>query len=81
MTITRIKKWGNSFGIRIPKEKMEELGIRPDEMVEIHSESGHLTITPVQKSKYTLDELLMQMTTENLHEEIESGNATGAEKW
>jgi antitoxin MazE len=81
MTITRIKKWGNSYGIRIPKENMEELGIRPDDMVEIHSELGHLTITPVQKPKYTLDGLLAQMTPENLHDEIQTGKAIGAEIW
>jgi antitoxin MazE len=81
MTITRIRKWGNSYAIRIPKEKLEESGIRPDDMVEVHSESGHLTVTPVQKPKYTLDELLAQMTPDNLHEEIQTGNATGAEVW
>jgi len=81
MAITRIKKWGNSYGIRIPKENMEELGIKPDDIVEIHSESGCITITPVQKTKYTLDELLAQMTSENLHEEIQTGKATGGEVW
>jgi antitoxin MazE len=81
MTITRIKKWGNSYGIRIPKERMEEMGIRPDDIVEIHLEAGHLIITPVQKSKYSLDELLAQMTPENIHEEIQTGKATGAEIW
>jgi antitoxin MazE len=81
MTLTRIKKWGNSYGIRIPKEKLEELGIQPDEIVEIHSEAGRLTITPVQKTKYTLDELLAQMLPENHHEEIQTGKAAGAEVW
>ena len=81
MAITRVKKWGNSFGIRIPKENMEELGIKPDDIVEIHSESGHLTITPVQKPRYSLDELLAQITPANLHDEIQTGEAIGKEIW
>ena len=81
MTTTRIKKWGNSYGIRIPKEQLEKLGIQPDDMVEIRSESGHLTVTPVQKPEYTLDELLAQMTPENLHDAVQTGKATGAEVW
>lgn len=81
MAITRIKKWGNSYGIRIPKEQLEKSGFRPDDMVEIHSESGHLTVTPVQKLKYTLDELLAQMTPENIHDEVQTGKPTGAEVW
>ncbi len=81
MTITHVKKWGNSYGIRIPKEKLEESGIHPDDLVEIRSESGHLTITLVEKTNYTLDELLAQITHENLHNEIETGNAMGAEAW
>ena len=81
MNITRIRKWGNSYGIRIPKENMEELGIRPDDMVEIQAESGRLTITPIQKVRYRLDDLLAQMTPENLHGEFQTGKATGAEIW
>ncbi len=81
MTITRIKKWGNSYGIRIPREQLEKSGIRPDDMVEILSESGQLTVKPVQKPKYTLDELLAQMTPDNLHDEVQTGKATGSEIW
>ena len=81
MTFTHIKKWGNSYGIRIPKEKLEASGIHPDDLVEIQSASGHLTVTLVKKPKYTLDELLAQMTNENLHNEIETGQAMGAEAW
>ena len=81
MTVTHIKKWGNSYGIRIPKEKLEESGILPDDLVEIRSESGLLTVTLVEKPKYSLDELLAQMTDENLHNEIETGKAIGAEAW
>lgn len=81
MTITPIKKWGNGLYIRIPKEFLEELRILPDGLVEIRVESGHLTVTPVQRPRYTLDELLAQMTDENLHPEIGMGQAAGAEVW
>lgn len=81
MTITKIKKWGNSYGIRILKKNMEELGIFPNDAVEVHIDSGHLTITPIKITKYNLDELLEKITSENLHGEIQTGNAVGAEEW
>ena len=30
---TEAKKWGNSIGVRIPKEAVEEEGIEPDDTV------------------------------------------------
>jgi len=81
MSITRIKKWGNSYAIRIPKEILDTLGIRPDDLVEVLSRADHLTVTPVPKPTYTLDELVDQITTENIHEEIPTSPATGAEIW
>lgn len=75
MATVTTQKWGNSLGIRIPKEVADRIGIsRGSEMALNVIDNKKITLTPkkVQK-KYTLDELLAQITPENRHEEIDFG--------
>ncbi|MBK7893462.1 MAG: AbrB/MazE/SpoVT family DNA-binding domain-containing protein [Anaerolineaceae bacterium] len=78
---TQIKKWGNSLALRIPKLLAEQLDIKTDSEVEIAVEDGQLLIRPLPQPKLTLEELLSQITAENLHEEVETGTAVGGEVW
>ena len=81
MAITRVQKWGNSYGLRIPKNIMEEMALKPDSRLEIRQEQGRLIITPIQDPKVALDELLEQITPENLPGEMDWGNPAGKEAW
>lgn len=36
--ITRIKKWGNSFGVRLTKKELEEYGLKEGDEVKIRIE-------------------------------------------
>ncbi len=79
--ITYIQKMGNSLAVYIPKAFAEDLKLRPKSAVEIKEEKGMLTITPMGAREYSLEELLSQITPENLHGEIETGKAVGNEVW
>ena len=78
---TQIKKWGNSLALRIPKLLAEQLDIKTDTEVEIAVEDGQMVIKPLSEPTLTLEELLAQITDENLHEEVETGTADGGEVW
>ncbi|MCB8924479.1 MAG: AbrB/MazE/SpoVT family DNA-binding domain-containing protein [Ardenticatenaceae bacterium] len=78
---TQIKKWGNSLALRIPKLLAEQLDIKTDSEVEIAVEDGQMVIKPLPEPTLTLEELLAQITDENLHEEVETGTAVGGEAW
>ena len=78
---TQIKKWGNSLALRIPKLLAEQLDIKTDSEVEIAVEDGQMVIRPLPEPTLTLEELLAQITDENLHEEVETGTAVGGEVW
>ena len=78
---TQIKKWGNSLALRIPKLLAEQLDIKTDSEVEIAVEDGQMVIRPLPEPTLTLEELLAQITDENLHEEVETGTAVGGETW
>ena len=76
---TTVKKWGNSLAIRIPKVISEELSIKYDTEVEILAKDGSLILRP--RPSYLLKDLLAQVSQENLHDEIETGDRTGREEW
>lgn len=78
---TRVQKWGNSLALRIPKSFATEVGIQRDTAVEVSLSEGKLLVTPIAKSKPTLQQLLAKVTKENLHHEIDSGVAVGDENW
>jgi antitoxin MazE len=78
---TRVQKWGNSLALRIPKSFATEAGLDRDSSVEVSLIDGKLTIVPDTKPKFTLRQLLSQVTKENLHREVDMGPATGREVW
>lgn len=79
--VTQIKMWGNSLALRIPKAVADEAGLGTGSLVEISLEDGKLVIAPATRPKPTLDELLAQITPDNLHGEIQTGPAVGNEAW
>ena len=78
---TRIKKWGNSLALRIPKAFANEVGLEQDSPVEVSLEDGKLVIVAAPKSKLTLRRLLAQVTKDNRHAEFDTGPAIGSEVW
>lgn len=78
---TKIVKWGNSLGLRIPKAFAEEVRVGEGSVVDISMEDGNLVVKVTQPEESCLEELLEGVTEENLHGEIDSGDAVGGEVW
>ena len=76
-----IQKWGNSLAVRIPKTFADEVGLTNDSAVEITIRNGEIVITPKPAQQYQLDDLLSQITDDNLHGEVDMGDAVGKEVW
>lgn len=77
----RVKKWGNSLALRIPKSFATEAGLKNDSTVDMSLAGGKIIIIPDVKSKLTLKQLLAQVTEDNVHHEVDTGYATGSEVW
>lgn len=73
MTTAYIRKWGNSFGVRIPLLLLSQLNIQPDEQVEISIEAGKIILKPIHEKRYTLEELIDKINPSNIHEEEDYG--------
>ncbi len=78
---TKVRKWGNSLAVRIPKVVAEEAGIYEESEVEMNSVDGKIVISPSLTRKYSLKKLLSKVKEENLHGETDMGEAVGKEEW
>jgi antitoxin MazE len=79
--VTKIKKWGNSLGLRIPKSVAKEAGVEDGSDVDISLEEDRIVIRTLNRTKYKLSDLLSRVRDENLHEEVSTGDAVGREAW
>ncbi|MDD4297857.1 MAG: AbrB/MazE/SpoVT family DNA-binding domain-containing protein [Ruminiclostridium sp.] len=76
MSTVIAQKWGNSLGIRIPKEVADRTGISQGSEIELYVAINEniITLKPKRsKRNYKLEELLSQITPENQHKEVDFG--------
>ena len=78
---TKVVKWGNSLGLRIPKSFAEEVNVAEGSTVDLSMEDGRLVIQLATQQEYSLAELLGGITETNLHSEVDSGEPVGGEEW
>jgi antitoxin MazE len=79
--ITKLQKWGNSLGLRIPKSFAAEAQVEAGSTVDISVEDGGLVVRPLRRKKYVLSELLRRVSSQNIHDEIATGEPVGREVW
>lgn len=79
--VGRVRKWGNSLGLRIPKPVAAEVELRPGSAVRLTVRDGTLVVKPLKSPAHDLADLLAAVTAENLHGEVDSGGAVGREIW
>lgn len=74
-TEATVQKWGNSLAIRIPKEVADLIEIKQGSEMELTVvDNEKITLVPKKKQKkYSLEELLSKITSENRHDEIDFG--------
>lgn len=76
--MSRITAWGNSHGVRLPREILEKADIAAETDVKITAEPGRIVIEPVRR-KPTLTELLAQIRPGHRSEEVDYGAPRGRE--
>ena len=76
---TKVQKWGNSLGVRIPRGLAEEVGLAAGSEISLTAKDGELVLRPSLPSRLRLTELLAGITQETIHASIDTGDAVGAE--
>ena len=77
----KVKKWGNSLALRIPKTFADQTRIKEDGLVNLTLENNKVVITPLKEKKFNLKDLVGKIEKKNLHNEIDFGNSEGNEIW
>ena len=77
---TRMARWGNSLGLRLPKSVAGDAHIAEGDTVEVSVEGGAIVIRPARR-RYDLAALVKKITPRNRHKESEWGGPHGREIW
>ncbi len=77
--IAKTAQWGNSIGVRIPRELAKRAGIGVDLTVDIDEVDNGIVIKPVGQKEYSLKELVKGITRQNRHDEVDFGRPVGKE--
>lgn len=78
---TQVKIWGNSQGIRIPKEVLQEAAISVDDVLDVRVSNGMIMLVKPFRHK-TLEERAAEYDGKlNLDGEFDWGEAAGREIW
>lgn len=78
---TKVQKWGNSLALRIPKAFALDAQLENNSVVEILLIDGRIVVKPIPAQQWSLEQLLSGVTSDNLHQEIDTGGAAGNEVW
>jgi antitoxin MazE len=76
---TKVQKWGNSLGVRIPRSLAADVRLSVGSQVEIAAQDDAIVIRPVSRVRYSLSDLLKRVNRRNLHGEVETGDPVGKE--
>lgn len=75
-----LQKWGNSAGVRLPKKVIKAAKLKLDQQLVVSLKGQSIILTPVQSDDdFTLDKMLVGVTPENVHGEVDWGPDVGAE--
>jgi antitoxin MazE len=81
MLVTKVQRWGNSQGVRLPKSVLDLAGIDVGDNVEIEVSDQTIVVTRVARPKYDLAELVTRIPPDYKAAEVDFGPPVGKEAW
>ena len=81
--LSKVQKWGNSQGIRIPKKLLKNTHIQIGEEVDITAHVGRIIVEPTNKihGRYDINDLADKMPDDYKPKEENWGIPVGKEVW
>jgi antitoxin MazE len=81
--VTKVQKWGNSQGLRLAKQVLEDANISVGDDVDVKVKDGIIIISPAgrKRGKYTLQELVSRIPKNYKGIESDWGKPVGKEAW
>jgi len=81
--VTKVQKWGNSQGLRLSRQLLEDAEIAVGDEVEVAVQDGVIVVAPVKRprGKHSLRELIKRIPRDYVAEEVDWGHPAGREVW
>ena len=81
--VTKVQKWGNSQGLCLVKQVLEETHISIGDPVDVSTRDGVIVITPMRSRRggLSLQELVSRIPKNYKPQEVEWGEPVGSEAW
>lgn len=78
---TKIQRWGNSQGVRVPKEVLAAAKLEVGDAVDVRAVDGTLIVTPLRRvrGRLALADLVAAMPTDVANAEVPWGEPEGDE--
>lgn len=83
MMVSKVQKWGNSQGLRLSKQTLDQANIGVGDEVEIVVSDRQILLKKTAKSKpkYDIRELVSRIPKGYKTKEVSFGPAVGKEEW
>ena len=81
--VTKIQKWGNSQGLRLARQVLEDACISVGDDVDVSAREGVIVIAPVRRIRggQSLQELVLRIPQNYKSGEADWGGPVGREVW
>ena len=80
---TKIQQWGNSQGLRLAKNVLEDAHLGVGDEVDVVVRDGTIVVAPIRKIRglYRLEDLVAQIPEDYHTIEVDWGEPVGKETW
>ena len=81
--LTKIQKWGNSQGLRLPKNLLADAQIGVGDEVDISVKEGIIMVSPTRRKRgrHNLKDLVARIPENYQAGEVDWGEPVGKEAW
>jgi antitoxin MazE len=81
--VTKVQRWGNSQGLRLARQVLEDASIAIGDDVDVTVQDGMIVIAPVKRirGKQSLQKLVSGIPKKYKPQEIDWGKPVGREVW
>jgi len=81
--VAKVQKWGNSQGLRLSKQLLEDAQISVGDQVDVAVHDGVIVVAPLKRlrGKHNLRDLVKRIPKGHRAEEVDWGGPVGEEVW
>ena len=81
--VTKVQKWGNSQGLRLARQILQDARIAVGDDVDVTARDGMIVIAPVRcvRGSQSLKELVSRIPKKYKAKELDWGKPVGREAW